>query len=91
MACCATTGCGDPDCQVCTVSTRFAIVACDKLVDGEPCKFVKGHRPACTADPRAGKVERAELKESKPVDPGNLAFRKRQRAGPNWVPPDRRV
>jgi hypothetical protein len=67
MASCALQNCGSPDCPVCSVNVRFAIVACNGHVDGEPCCLVVNHRCPCRAKPKAGKVERAELKDSKPA------------------------
>lgn len=89
MASCATTGCGNPDCQVCTVSARFVIVACVGTAEGKPCRMVKNHPGRCQASMRAGKTERAELKESKPVPDLSgpraaataLGFQKRKREG----------
>jgi hypothetical protein len=100
MACCATTGCGDPACPVCSVPVRFPpIEKCPGLsqADQEPCRFVKGHRPPCKSQKEA-RDEKVDT-STRDGDPklaaerkrGNLAFRKRQRAGALWVPPDRRV
>jgi hypothetical protein len=97
MGCCAVATCSDPACAVCTVSQRFPPVqACGRNVDGDPCALVKGHPSWVRCRTRKGaKAEKA----TRDGDPklagertrGNLAFRKRQRAGPNWIPHDRRV
>lgn len=85
---CGTVGCSSPDCPVCTVNARFVIVPCPRFVDGEACKKVAGHYPPCVATVNAGKVERADLKDSKPVvEITNeqaaiaLAYKKRKREG----------
>lgn len=89
MACCATSDCGNPECQVCTVNDRFVILACGKDVKGKPCRMVEGHRGNCLETMRAGRKEEAELKDSKPVPDmsgdraaaTSLAFQKRHREG----------
>lgn len=59
------------------------------MVDGQQCVKVAGHPYDCKSQSRAGRIERAELKESKPVEKldgpraaaQSLAFQKRKREG----------
>lgn len=66
---CATTGCVDPACQVCTVNLRFPTPqACGRdLPDNKTCGQVIGHPRECRPG-RAGKVESPDLRESEPVE-----------------------
>jgi hypothetical protein len=68
------------------------VEACDRA-DG--CLLIRGHRPPCKFEGR----EKAEANPERDGDPklaaarerGNLAFQKRNRAGPNYIPHNRRV
>jgi hypothetical protein len=70
MACCATTGCDDPVCYLCTVIAKLP-------------------QPAKYTTPDAQKRDRAELRDSTPLEmwtdehtPAvSLAYRKRKREG----------
>jgi hypothetical protein len=89
MASCALEGCNRPECQVCSVNSRFIVTPCRGHVDGEPCTKIAKHYPPCVSKRKAGRVEAAELKESKPVETLDgpraaaqaLAFQKRKREG----------
>jgi hypothetical protein len=91
MASCALEGCNRPECQVCSVNLRFIVTPCRGHVDGEPCVKIAKHYPPCVSKGKAGRVESAELKESKPVEKLDgpraaaqaLAFQKRKREGPH--------
>jgi hypothetical protein len=69
------------------VNTRFAIEHCKR---DATCKLVDRHPGKCVEDPRAGKTERADLKDSKPVPDLSgprapaiaLGRKKRTREGP---------
>lgn len=66
MACCADTGCGDPACRLCTVVAHLVIQQCTRdTADGAACRLVAGHPGDHVAVTRAGKVEKAELREAK--------------------------
>jgi hypothetical protein len=90
VASCALDGCQSPECPVCTVTARFQVTPCSRTVDGERCVKIAGHPYACVSKHGKGKVERAELKDSKPVEKLDkpraaaqaLAFQKRKREGP---------
>ena len=58
MASCAIEECGDPRCAVCSVNKRFLVVSCSPT-----CRMVAGHPGECQKAMRAGKAERAELKD----------------------------
>lgn len=86
-------------CYLCYVlPVKFApVVRCPNTVKatGTQCELVKGHPPAVHCRPgREAKTEQA-LREGDPrlaaERKRNPTFTKRQRAGPNWVPPARRV
>ena len=98
MPCCAVADCGNPECPVCSVPRRFPpIETCAKETTTGPCVLVKNHPRwvSCRAEWHAEKVDTstrdgdpklaAERKRS------DLAFQKRHRAGPQWVPHHRRV
>lgn len=87
MACCAVADCGVPTCAVCRSVERFAVVECRRSL---ACRFVDGHPNACEPR-RAGKVERADLKDSEPLEDlsapraaaAALSRMKRTRVGPH--------
>lgn len=86
MTCALGGPCVDPRC-----GCRWpAIVRCAVMVGAEQCRLVAGHARKCEAPlRRAEKVDRADLRESKPVEifagehtPAvSLAYRKRKREG----------
>ncbi len=76
MACCAMPGgCGRPACYLCTVVAKLP----------QP---ISHHREAVAAKNATRDGDPSLAAERKR---GNLAFRKRNRAGANWVPRERRV
>lgn len=91
MACCAMPGgCDDPTCNLCTVVAHLVIRQCiHDTAQGYPCRLVEGHPGEHLAVTRAGKTERADLKESARVPDlsadraaaTSLAFKKRKREG----------
>lgn len=81
-------------CYLCYVlPERFPpIVRCNRQDD---CRLIQGHRPPCQTD-QERKVEANPLRDGDPKlaaerKRGNPAFQKRQRAGPNWIPHNRRA
>jgi hypothetical protein len=98
---CAFGPCGDPVCPMCVLlPQRFPpIVRCARKVKVKDrkirCRYVEGHKGRC--DPsRTDKPETHVARDGDPKLAGErkrepLMFQKRQRKGPLWVPPDRRV
>lgn len=52
-------------CYLCDIIAHLEIPVCGKPIDGTTCCYEEGHLCPCVASARAGKKERAELKESK--------------------------
>lgn len=98
MGCCAVGTCTNPDCYICRIMPeRFRVVPCRKAAaDGEPCRFVKDHPGPCKSKAQGRSKTENVSRDGDPKLAGERprqhpAFVKRRRAGPHWIPHDRRV
>jgi len=82
-------------CYLCYVlAERFPPIENCNRQDG--CQLIRGHRPPCRLEDRGDKTEEnptrgGEWKLAAARKRGNLAFEKRHREGPNYVPRHSRV
>jgi hypothetical protein len=82
---------------VCTVNQRFpAKVRCDVLLEDGRCRFIAGHEGDCKSDSGSTKPSTNATRDGDPKlaaarERKHPMFVKRHRAGPHWIPPERRV